>query len=398
MKTICIAGKNNIACDICAEVCRMFKDRTDIKLVASLTKGDAGINGWQRSYKAFCEGEGIEILSLEELYEIDDLYFFSTEYDRIVRPEKFRQAKLFNIHFSLLPAYKGILPSVLPILNGEKMTGVTLHLIRSGIDTGEVIAREEYVINDDDFSIDIYEKLCELGTATVVGWIPRILNNDYEAAPQSEKGSSYFGRGVVDYSTLALNVNATAFQIRNQVRAFSFRPYQMLSWNGNRIMDCTITSEASCKKPGTILSEDDTTITISTIDYDAVLYKDILEELLLAIAAGDNSKAKSLCVSGRVINDRECKHGWTPLIVAAYNNNIEMAEYLIERGADLNAKNYSGTNLLMYAKDCFFNHKDATIFRLLLEKGLSVEEEDYSGRNLFDYLNNEQLEEIKKLL
>ena len=54
-------------------------------------------------------------------------------------PKNFLNARLYNIHFSYLPAYKGMFTSALPIKNGEVDSGVTLHKIESGIDTGDII-------------------------------------------------------------------------------------------------------------------------------------------------------------------------------------------------------------------------------------------------------------------
>ena len=65
--------------------------------------------------------------------------FISLEYHRLIDPLKFVTSKLYNPHFSLLPAYKGMYTSALPLLNDEKDAGVTLHHIDSGIDTGDII-------------------------------------------------------------------------------------------------------------------------------------------------------------------------------------------------------------------------------------------------------------------
>ena len=99
---------------------------------------------------------GIETKTLEDIYSIENLIFLSLEFDRIVNPNKFKSNKLFNIHFSLLPKYKGMFTSIIPILNNEKTTGVTFHKIDKGIDTGEIIAQKEFEIALFDNARDIY--------------------------------------------------------------------------------------------------------------------------------------------------------------------------------------------------------------------------------------------------
>ena len=68
------------------------------------------------------------------------------EFDQIIKPTEFRSNRLFNIHFSYLPEFKGMYTSAIPILQGSTHTGVTLHGIDQGIDTGPIIAQEKFEI------------------------------------------------------------------------------------------------------------------------------------------------------------------------------------------------------------------------------------------------------------
>ena len=127
MKTICIAGKNDIAVNILLYCIKFYYK---CRIVCVVNMNEPGINTWQKSLKWFAEKNGVEILSLNDVYEIEDLLFLSLEFDRIIRPEKFKSTLLYNIHFSMLPKYKWMHTSVLPILYCEENTGVTLHRIR----------------------------------------------------------------------------------------------------------------------------------------------------------------------------------------------------------------------------------------------------------------------------
>lgn len=64
---------------------------------------------------------GGQNITLEQAYEIENLIFISCEFDQLIKPEKFNSPFLYNIHFSLLPAYKGMYTSALPLYNGEKL-------------------------------------------------------------------------------------------------------------------------------------------------------------------------------------------------------------------------------------------------------------------------------------
>lgn len=392
IKTICIAGKNDIAVRVLSYCLDKYCNE-NIEIAVILTRSDIGINSWQRSLKWYCEMNNVRIISIEEAYEIENLLFLSLEFDRIIKTDKFKTDKLFNIHFSLLPQYKGMYPAVLPILHDQEKTGVTLHRIRDGIDTGEIIAQRSFKIEAKDNSLDIYKKLINNGAEVVIMWLENLLNDNYNCVPQNEKHSTYFSSETIDYSNLRLDARRTAYQVQSQIRAFAFRPYQLLTFYDHGIIESEITDEVSDTKPGTILNDSETDMKISTIDYNIILYKDVLEELFDAIKEANNVQAKLLCKSDKIINDQD-QHGWSPLTVAVYNNNFEMVKYLVNRNADLNILNVNGTNLLMYAKNCYVNTGDATIFEYLISRGLNPEQVDYYGKNLYEYCKEEGIRQI----
>ena len=143
---ICIAGKNNIACNI-LEYLIFQKNMKKEQLFVCCNKNDNGKNTWQRSLRYTAKLLGIKEVCLDDLYDIQDLVFLSLEFDKIIKPTLFTSRKLFNIHFSLLPSYKGMYTAALPILNNEKHTGVTFHKIDNGIDTGPIIAQKKIIID-----------------------------------------------------------------------------------------------------------------------------------------------------------------------------------------------------------------------------------------------------------
>ncbi len=390
MKTICIAGKNDIAVNILLYCIKFYYK---CRIVCVVNMNEPGINTWQKSLKWFAEKNGVEILSLKDVYEIEDLLFLSLEFDRIIRPEKFKSTLLYNIHFSMLPKYKGMHTSVLPILYCEENTGVTLHRIREGIDTGEIVEQTVVPISEDDSSFDLYKKLICSGTELVINNFCRLLHSNLETYQQPQQGSTYFSYNTIDYSNIKLDVNKTAYQIQNQVRAFYFRVFQIITWNGVKYLECKITNEVSNSKPGTIIEDTDIFTKISTIDYNAILYKDVFEELLESIRSGDNERSQYLCASKKTFQSQDY-HGWSALTVAVYNNNFQMVDFLCKRGADINVLNNNGTTLLMYAKNCYTLFEDATIFEYLMEWGLNPNQKDYYGKELADYCRDEGIESI----
>ena len=273
---ICIAGKNNIAIEVCRYVIEHYPQAT---IYALINCNETGVDSWQHSYLKYLQSESkVNLSTLEDMYKIEDLVFISTEYDRLIKPHLFKTKHLFNIHFSLLPSYKGVYMSAWPILNGEEYSGVTLHEIESGIDTGNIIAQKRFKLSSNETSYSLYLKFIKYGTSLVIKNLDRLINNTYMACPQSSSGSTYYSKKSIDYSNLTVDLNATATQIDRQIRAFYFPFYQVANIYGVSVERTKITTEKSRQKPGTILYENDRKLVMTSVDYNIILYKQMKEK------------------------------------------------------------------------------------------------------------------------
>ena len=137
-------------------------------------KSETGRNTFQKSLRYFSQRYKVKEYRLEEIYNKDQVIFLSLEFDQILKPENFKDARLYNVHFSLLPKYKGMYTSIIPILNAEEYTGVTLHEIDSGIDTGNIIAQKKFEIKEDINSREIYFLYMEYATKLMLEYIEEI--------------------------------------------------------------------------------------------------------------------------------------------------------------------------------------------------------------------------------
>lgn len=381
---VCIAGKNNIAVDVLEYLLEKRSEGFDIGVICNKT--ETGKNTWQKSLRFFAERYGIREYSLNELYNIRDLIFISLEYDSILNPTLFLDARLYNIHFSLLPFYKGMYTSAIPILNDESYVGVTLHEIDSGIDTGDIIAQYKFELKKQYTCRDLYRQYIKWGTKLVIENIEKILENNVHAKCQSSEGSSYYSKKYIDYSNIKIDLQQTAYGIDRQVKAYSFQEYQLPIIYGKKVIGTQITNKKSKNKIGSIIAEDNKSMTLATIDYDIILFWERKEELFAACRDGNLEIVQDICLVGEHLEITE-EHGWTPLIVATYNNQVEVVKYLLKEGANMHVKNYNGTNLLMYAKDTYLNKGDNFLFKLFYKLGIKPEECDYYGRDLYYYLD-----------
>lgn len=385
---IVIAGKNDIAVHGLLLAIEHF-DRNEIIVI--INKNDTGNDSWQRSLLKVAKDKNVIIKTLDEVYETEIDFFLSLEFDQIVKPEKLQTDKIYNIHFSELPKYKGMYTSVWPILYADNQSGVTLHKIDRGIDTGDVIAQKVFNLSEKDRSQDCYRKYIDNSKDLLSEWFSKIINNQIQPKEQLAINSTYFSKETIDYSSLSIDFDKTAWQIQRQIYAFSFRPYQLLSVNGRNISDIKIRLEKSKFKPGTTIAENEDCFTVSTIDYDIELYVDKLDLFLeeMPSMSVDTLSKKLITILG--VNDRNHK-GWSPIIVAAYYGKRDLVEFLLQNGANINDRNYRGTTVLMYAKNYAIKNNNNEFFKFLIEQGADVSLKDWSNKSLYDYINNEQIE------
>jgi methionyl-tRNA formyltransferase len=374
---LCIAGKNNIAIEILDEVRCKYPE---IQILACCNSTDNGDNGFQRSYRAYCELKRVKIVELHELYEIGELVFLSLEFDRLIIPSKFISDKLYNIHFSLLPAYKGMFTSALPLLYGELYSGVTLHKIDAGIDTGDIIDQKQIMLGEDMSSEQLYNAYINYGTKLVSNNLESIIYNNVIGEKQATNNASYYSKKSIDYSNLKIDLFKTAFEIKRQIQAFYFPFYQLPVVNGYQVYKSSILGSKSSFKCGTVIKDYDFYFDISTIDYDLRLFKDRREELFKSAKLGDITSLEHLISNGYDIFQRS-KEGWDIAIISAYNGKFEYLEYLLGKlHWDINTKNNNGTTLLMYCMTYSSSH-DCPEF---LMKFLKCYETDLYAKDYFD--------------
>lgn len=383
---ICVAGKNQIAIDAIEELQKIGIKKNN--LVALCNNNDFGIDEWQPSYKKYCQRNSIKIENLENLYSEKDLIFISLEYDKIIKTDKFLTKHLFNIHFSALPEYKGMYTSILPILDGKNYSGVTLHIIDNGIDTGQIIDQKIFDIPTYSTSLELYFLYLSNGIELFRNNIYDLINGKYISQPQSSRKSSYFGKHSINFNNKEINCKQTAFQLSNWINGFSFRPYQLPQHNNEALIRCKIGEDKSNTKPGIIIYEDVFHLEITTIDYNVIVKKDNLYSILMAAKSNNLEEIKSYYKKGFDFKDKNSR-GWNALMVACYHGSRECVNFLINNQPELiNSRNNNGTTPLMYATTNFKNTGNKDIINLLVENNASLSQKDLSGKSVLDYHPN----------
>ena len=141
-------------------------------------------------------------------------------------------AGFINVHFSLLPRWRGAAPVERAILAGDETTGVSLMQIDEGLDTGPVIAVVETPIAPDETGGSLSGRLAYLGAMLIDDVVPELLAGRLEAAPQLRIGVT--AAGVLTPSEARIDPSWTASYAERAVRAFNPRPGAWFAMEGNR--------------------------------------------------------------------------------------------------------------------------------------------------------------------
>lgn len=176
--------------------------------------------------KVFAVENNISYLTPEKLN--DEIYeqlknenadlFIVVAYGKIL-PERFiNLPKIYtiNIHYSLLPKYRGASPVESAILNGDTETGISIQKMNFKMDTGPILIEEKVKIQDDEKAFQLKERLIKIGGKLLVENLPSIFENKLEMKEQNENQATYCGKiskedGLIDLNTDAI-INYNKFR------------------------------------------------------------------------------------------------------------------------------------------------------------------------------------------
>jgi methionyl-tRNA formyltransferase len=120
----------------------------------------------------------------------------------------------FNLHASLLPAYRGAAPINWALINGEKETGITTFFLTNEIDTGDIIEREKIKIDEHDNAGTLHDKLMNHGADLVLKTVNQIESGTLKRKPQEEQKTSikkapklFKSDGRIDWTKSCLTVS-----------------------------------------------------------------------------------------------------------------------------------------------------------------------------------------------
>ena len=150
-------------------------------------------------------------------------------YGRIL-PDEFLKAPrrgCINVHFSLLPLYRGAAPANWAIVNGERETGVTTMFIEPTLDTGPILLQSKTEIGETETAPELMERLAEIGAGLLGETLARL--DELTPRPQSDQDATFAPvlrkeDGLIDWSR-------SAIEIERRVRGFQPWPNAYTTYN-----------------------------------------------------------------------------------------------------------------------------------------------------------------------
>ena len=179
--------------------------------------------------------------------------------------------KAINIHYSLLPSYRGASPIQSSLLNNDKKTGVTFMQMSEDLDAGKVIKCFEVPINKNDNKSSLEKKLTKLSILNLEKVIADFYSNKIIPVDQEHEKASYCKKILKEDSII--NFKEGAEKIFAKFRAYNEWPGICFLHKNKviKIHGLEVSSTKSPGIPGDIISFSNSELTIKTSDYDIVI-------------------------------------------------------------------------------------------------------------------------------
>lgn len=158
-----------------------------------------------------------------------------------------------NVHASLLPKYRGAAPIQWSILNGDEFTGVTIMRMDVGMDTGDMIAKRQIRIAEDETGGSLFDKLAVLGAELCVETMERIERGEVEYIPQNHDEATHVS--MISKEQGIIRWNRGAKEIERQIRGLNPWPsaYTYLDGKTFKIWKASVTGENTLEEPGCVI-------------------------------------------------------------------------------------------------------------------------------------------------
>ncbi len=171
-------------------------------------------------------------------------------------PKEFLQMPKFgwiNVHFSILPKFRGAAPVQRAIWSGEKSTGISIFQLDPGMDTGPIYDQKSTPILPTESAGECLARLSQIVPELLIQTLNKIQKLA-QPIPQNEEGATLAPK--IDKSELRINWSDSGRQIQNKIRALNPTPRARTTFRENEIyiFEVAVSDNKSTQPPGTIFA------------------------------------------------------------------------------------------------------------------------------------------------
>ena len=269
-----------------ADILQCLIDNDDFNIVGALTqpdkKGKRGNKLLESEVSSLAKKYNIPLYKPGDLKDgriLDKIKLIKVDYLIVIAYGKILPDWLIeipaicsvNIHFSLLPKYRGASPIQSALLNGDKKTGITYMKISSELDAGDILSSYEIDIKDSDNKLILEENLTSLCVDSISEVLNNISNNKISIKAQDNAKATYCKK--ITKKDSLINFDDKSKNIINKFRAYFVWPGVNFMFNemAIKIHGLEVTNINSTGNPGTLLKIDKSGIHFNTRDMVIVI-------------------------------------------------------------------------------------------------------------------------------
>lgn len=212
--------------------------------------------------------------SLEVIKKINPDVIVVVAYGQIL-PEEILNIPRYgciNVHGSLLPKYRGAAPMQWCLLNGEKTTGITTMMMDKGLDTGDMLLKQEISIGENETLAQLHDRLSVAGAQVLLETLDAIKNETLVRTKQNDEESTY--SPMITKNMSLIDFKETAESIHNKIRAIT--GYAFINGKRLKVFSSVLCTGNSLATPGTV--EDVSEFTVVCGDGKLVKFVEVQPE------------------------------------------------------------------------------------------------------------------------
>ena len=196
---------------------------------------------------------------LEILKEINPEIIVVAAYGQIIPKEILELPKFgcINIHASLLPKYRGAAPIQQAVIDGEKVSGVTIQHMGEGLDTGDMISKIVIPLSQEETGGSLFGKLAQAGAELLIKTLPSIEQGTAKFEKQPEESPTPYA-AMISKKMGLLDFSKNAEELERLVRGLDPWPSAFTFINGKtlKVWKSSVLEKQAQEAPGTVIAAD----------------------------------------------------------------------------------------------------------------------------------------------